>query len=140
MAIGIFVEKEHCPTAQEIRDALGSAYPLWDTLTRFILDNYDMPGELSFGGKKYGWNLWYRRSGKSLVSLYPQQGFFVAQIVLGKEQVEKVGQLKLGENVKTVFDQTPQLHDGRWLFIKISTEEDVRDIQQLLQVKKRPKR
>ena len=98
-----------------------------------------MPGELTFGGKNYGWNIWYRQSGKTLVSLYPQQGYFVAQIVLGKDQVEKIFQLKLGKNVRTVFEQTPQLHDGRWLFVKVKTEKDVKDIQELLQVKKRPR-
>ncbi len=139
MSIGIFDDKEHQPTSQEIYDVLGSKQPLWESLTQFITDSYQIPGELSFGGKKYGWNVWYRRSGKTLVSLYPQQGYFVVQIVLGKEQVEQASHLKLGKNVETVFETTPQLHDGRWLFIKVMTEQDVKDIEQLLQVKKRPK-
>ena len=139
MAIGIFDDKEHRPTAQEICDMLSSKQPLWENLTQFITDSYLMPGEFSFGGKKYGWNMWYRKSGKTLVNLYPQQGYFVAQIVLGKDQVEHVWQLKLGKNVKTVLEATPQLHDGRWLFIKVMTEQDVKDIEQLLMVKKRPK-
>lgn len=140
MAIGIFAEKEYCPTAQDISGVLGSTGVLWDRLTRFIADNYEMPGEWNFGGKKYGWNLWYRRSGRTLVSLYPQQGFFVVQIVLGKAEVEQASHLKLGTNVQTVFEGTPQLHDGRWLFVKVTTAEDIQDIEQLLVVKRRPKR
>jgi hypothetical protein len=113
---------------------------LWAKLTQFIADNYQMPGELSFGGKNYGWNVWYCQSGKTLTSLYPQQRYFVAQIVLGKDQVEKALQLKLGKNVRTVLEEAPQLHDGRWLFIKVKTEKDVKDIQELLRVKKRPQK
>jgi hypothetical protein len=79
------------------------------------------------------------QNGKTLVTLYPQQGYFIAQIVLGREQVEKTTDLKIGGNVKTVLEATPQLHDGRWLFIKVMTEQDVKDIEQLLQVKRRPK-
>ena len=139
MSISAFFDKEHQPTPREINDALGSRQPLWQQLMQFISDNYQLPGELSFGGNKYGWNIWYRRSGKTLVSLYPQQKYFVAQIVLGKDQVEKAFQLKLGQNVRTVLEETPQLHDGRWLFIKVKTEKDVKDIQELLQVKKRPR-
>jgi hypothetical protein len=63
----------------------------------------------------------------------------VAQIVLGKDQVEQALTLKLGKNVGTVLTGTPQLHDGRWLFIKVKTAKDVKDIQQVLQVKRRPK-
>ena len=139
MSISILSDKKLQPTPKEIREVLGSKLFLWEKLTQFISDNYQMPGELNFGGKNYGWNVWYRRSGKTLVSLYPQQEYFVAQIVLGKDQVEKIIQLKLGKNVRTVFEETPQLHDGRWLFIKVRTEKDVKDIQELLQVKKRPR-
>jgi hypothetical protein len=42
-----------------------------------------MNAEFSFGGKNYGWNLRYLKRGKALVSLYPQSGRFVAQMVLG---------------------------------------------------------
>lgn len=139
MTIGLFIDKEHQPSVNEVSDTLGLKKPLWDEITQFIADNYPIPGEWNFGGKNYGWNFWYRKSGKTLVTLYPQKEYFVAQIVLGKDQVEQALNLKLGKNVGTVLTETPQLHDGRWLFIKVKTEKDVKDIQQLLQVKRRPR-
>ena len=60
------------------------------------------------------------------------------QVVLGREQVEKALTLSLGANVSRVVHETPSLHDGRWLFIKITTETDVTDVEQLLLLKKRP--
>ena len=139
MTIGLFADKERQPKTQEVFDALGAKQALWEGLTQFIAGNYPIPGEWNFGGKNYGWNLWYRKSGKTLVTLYPQKGYFVAQIVLGKDQVEQALNLKLGKNVGTVLTETPQLHDGRWLFVKVKTGKDVKDIQQLLQVKRRPR-
>jgi hypothetical protein len=139
MAIGVFTDNEYQPTVTAVLEALGSKQPLWKELTQFIADNYLIPGEWNFGGKNYGWNLWYRKSGKTLVTLYPQKGYFVAQIVLGKDQVEQALNLRLGKNVGMVLTETPQLHDGRWLFVKVKTAKDVKDIQQLLQVKRRPK-
>ncbi|MEW5871210.1 MAG: DUF3788 domain-containing protein [Chloroflexota bacterium] len=140
MSVGCFVEKDHPPAEAELRAALGGQFALWEQLRQFILDTYQMPGEMSFGGKKYGWNLWYRKSGKSLVSLYPQQEHLVAQVVLGNAQVEQALQLELGENVGRLLRETPQLHDGRWLFIPVRTAQDAADVQQLLLVKKRPPR
>ncbi len=140
MSIGIFLDKAHQPTAREIAQVLGARKLLWERLTRFIMGTYQMPGELTFGGKKYGWNFWYRKGGKALVSLYPQQGYFVAQVVLGGEQAEQALALKLGKKVRTYLEQAPQLHDGRWLFVKVRTEKDVKDIEQLLLIKKRPPR
>jgi len=140
MGIGIFCEKNHQPTTQEIFNSLGSKQPLWERLTQFISDNYQMPGLLSFGGKKYGWNLWYRKSGKTLVTLYPNEEYFIAQIVLGNDQAQQALNLKLGRNVRRAIEDTPQLHDGRWLFVKVRSKKDVKDVEQLLQVKKQPQR
>jgi hypothetical protein len=138
MSIGIFTDKERQPGQVEIQAALGLAYPLWERLVRFIEDAYGLPGEISFGGRKYGWNIWYRKGGKSLASIYPQGGGFTVQIVLGREQVEKVAGLELGDGVRTVFENTPQLHDGRWLFIPVQSERDVQDIEQIVLVRRKP--
>jgi len=138
MAIGIFTDKSHQPTEQEIQEAIGEAYPFWERLLRFIQTNYQIPGEMSFGGKNYGWNLWYRKSGKSLTSLFPQQDSFIAQIVLGREQSEKAASLELGQTVGRLVGETPQLHDGKWLFIPVSEEPDAQDVERLLLLKRRP--
>ena len=61
-------------------------------------------------------------------------------MVLGKEQVEQAYQLKLGANVRACLENTPSFHDGRWLFIKASNAEDVADVEQLLALKRKPKK
>ena len=138
MAIGFFVDKLSQPSPDELKSVLNSAFPLWDRLVQFISDNYQMEAELNFGGQKYGWNFRYRKSGKSLVTLFPQADSFVAQVVLGKEQVERAHQLKLGPKVDEMVINTPQFHDGKWLFIPVTAQIDVEDIEKLLLVKKRP--
>src|SRR4030042_644585 len=141
MTVGSLLDKAQQPTPQDIEKTLGSARLLWEELTRFLAETYpEIPPALSYGGKKYGWNLWYRKSGKSLLSLYPQEGYCVAQIVLGSTQVEQALALELGEAVGTLLRETPQFHDGRWLFIPVRTARDAVDVKQLLQVKRRPKR
>jgi hypothetical protein len=137
MSIGYFVDKDHPPSTEEIAAALGEKRALWDSLVQFIADSYQLAVEPSFGGKNYGWNLWYRKGGKSLVSLYPQQEGIVAQVVLGKAELEKAMALNLGEHVSKLLRETPRLHDGCWLFIPVTSEEDARDVQQLLLVKRR---
>ena len=138
MPIGFFLDKEHQPSPDEMLAAMGASAPLWERLVRFIADTYQMPGEWSYGGKKYGWNLWYRKGGKSLTSLYPQQGHLVAQVVLGREEGERALALSLGDHVGGMLRDAPLLHDGRWLFIPVMSETDAADVEQLLLVKRRP--
>ena len=138
MSIGCFLDKEHKPAQEEVKLALGAKFSLWGKLIQFLSDNYEMTAELSFGGKNYGWNLWYRKSGKSLVTLYPQKSGFTAQVVLGKDQAEQALNMKFCKNVERLVRETPQLHDGKWLFIPVKSSAEVNDVEKLLLLKWRP--
>ena len=138
MAAGSFLDKSAPPTEPEVAQALQAAYPLWQALVAFMAENYAMQVPLSYGGKKYGWNLWYRKNGKALACLFPNQGYFVAQVVLGREQVEKAMSLALGAKVSQFVRETPQFHDGKWLWIPVQDAQDLEDVQQLILLKKRP--
>lgn len=138
MPVGCLLDKNTPPGDYEIQAALRGALPYWQELIQFIYDTYDLSTEISFGGKNYGWNLWYRKGGKTLASLYPQNGYLVAQVVLGKDQVERAMTLSLGDRVGRLVRETPQLHDGKWLFIPVESEIDVNDVKQLLLIKRKP--
>jgi hypothetical protein len=140
MATGCFLDKSAQPSEQEIAGALGTAFPLWQRLVAFMSQSYAMQVPLTFAGKNYGWHLWYRQSGKSLTALFPQQGYLVAQVVLGRQQVEKAMTLALGPKVSRLLRETPQLHDGKWLFIPVQEVQDAVDVEQLILLKKRPVR
>lgn len=138
MSKGIFTDRTHQPTRQEIQAALGSKRPAWEELTRFVSEKYGGEGELKFYGKNYGWAVRFRRSGKALLSLYPGKNWVTAQIILGRPQVEKARVLKLGKNVRQTLESAHQYPEGRWLFIKVGSKKDISDIEALLLLKSRP--
>ncbi len=86
----------------------------------------------------FGWGLRYRCKGKALVALYPQEGWIIAQVVLGKAQAERALGLWLGEQASRVLREAPQLRDGRWLSIPVRNGSDAGDVEQLLLAKMRP--
>lgn len=45
--------------------------------------------------------------------------------------------LKLGKNVKSVLESAHEFPEGRWLFVKMQSEKDLDDVQELLLVKSR---
>ena len=135
MAVGTFVEKEHQPTMREISISVGSKKDLWDSLERFVAENYRTKRDFAFYGKNYGWALRFRKGGKALLSMYPGEGSFTAQIVLGETPAKKASSLRLGKNARNVLGRAHQFPEGRWLFIRVSSKQDIRDIQQLLLLK-----
>lgn len=135
MSKGIFTEKIHEPSEDEIFEALLSVKPLWDDLREFIEDNYKISGELKFYGKNFGWALRYRKSGRVLVSMYPGSGEFIVQIILNGKEVEKAMELDLEPDTMKVIVDTDPIHEGKWIYINVTSETDLSDVEDLISVR-----
>lgn len=139
MAATAFMDRDHRPTEQETLAALGPSAPLWERLTRHLDAAYGIEPTFAPPTRNYGWEVKYRRGGKTLVTLTPDEGRFTALVVLGEKETESARSLDLGDHVRRVFDEARQLRDGRWLFVPVESEEDADDVEALLAVKRRPR-
>lgn len=135
MSKGIFTDKIHMPTNEEVTEMLGGIQPIWQELIRFIEIQCKGKGEFKFYGKNYGWALRFNKSNKSLVALYPSQNEFTVQIILNSMQVEKALEEALVSRIKNIIIDTPEIHEGKWIFINVTSEEDVIDVKKLLLVR-----
>jgi len=131
---------DHKPGEGEILDTIGAA-DLWSDLKEYLDQSYDFQPELVFYGKKYGWTIRYRKGGKTLCSLFPEHGAFTALVVLGKQEGEKVTNVlnKLSHTTRKLAGSAKQLHDGKWLWIRVLEPAHVEDVKLLLAAKRRPK-
>ena len=121
---------------------IGPAKGAWIELRRFIDEYYDIVPETVFGGTKYGWAVRYRKSGKTLCALTPEKGRVTVLIVLGKQESEEALSMRkeLSSKMYKLIEDTEQLHDGRWLWIRLLTAKDVEDVKKLLPIKRKPKK
>ena len=135
------LDKDHQPTEQEILETIGET-EAWLDLKKYLEENYDFEPEKVFYGKKYGWTIRYRKGRKTLCSLFPEKGAFTVLVVLGKKEAEKVisNTDNYGAGLRKLIENTEQLHDGSWLWIRVLTIEDAADIEKLLAAKRKPKR
>jgi hypothetical protein len=133
------LDEHHEPSEQEMLAAIGAG-ELWLELKEYISQSYDFVPELVFYGKKYGWTIRYRKSGKTLVSLFPELGAFTALVVLGKKEGEKVaGRLdEFSSTTRELMGSAKQLHDGKWLWIRVLEPSQVEDVKRLLAAKRKP--
>lgn len=94
------------------------------------------------GGKNYGWNVRYRRSGKTLFAMFPEKEGFTVLLVLGKKEIEAytARMEEFGTTFKSVYEAAAQFHDGRWLWIKVHAIDELKDIEQMILIKKKPKK
>ncbi|MBZ5563329.1 MAG: DUF3788 domain-containing protein [Acidobacteriia bacterium] len=139
MSKGIFTDRNHCPSMEEIFAALGPRQKRWEELNHYVRENYQVEGELVFGGANYGWAQRYRRSGKTLLYLFPGRNVLFANVVVGRSLLKKAEALKLGSNARHVLETAKRFYEGCWLYIKVSSTQDFRDIQQLIALKAKPR-
>jgi hypothetical protein len=64
---------------------------IWDELVLYIEETYKAKQHLDYSkcSAQPGWNVKYKKSSKSLCTLYPMPNYFIALIVVGtKEEYE----------------------------------------------------
>ena len=137
---------DHLPEDQipedQILELLGEKANLWLSLRENLANYYpDCIPLFGVEGKNKEFVIRYRKSGRTLVTLYPAGNSLVVLVVLGQKEVAKTEALvdKLSTTVRELFQETDQLHDGRWLWIRPSSKTDVESIMLLLSTKRRPK-
>jgi hypothetical protein len=135
------IDKKQKPNKEVILKTIGkTAKAAWNHLQKFIEENYNLTPETAFYGSNYGWVIRYRKSGKTLCCFFPEEGAFSVLIVLGKKEAEKVLEVldEFNKNTKEIILNTPQLHDGRWLWIRIFKTDEIEDIMNLIKIKRKP--
>lgn len=136
-----FYNASRIPSLTDIKDYLGEAEPLWNELTSYIEDTYQIKSEMSFSkcSAQPGWNIKYKKSGKSLCTMYPMEGYFIVLVVVGaKEEVEVEMALQAGQftpYVKGLIQKPPFSAGGRWLMIEVKDKDVLEDIKLLLGIR-----
>jgi len=136
-------QPDKSPSDSEIAEWVGDkAYEYWKTVILFIERNYPniFTPEWLFGGKKHGWSLRYKKS-KSFCTLIPEKNRFALLIVFGVKEREKVESMRdrLSAQTQKQYDAATIYHDGKWVLVTVDSDTVVKDVRQLLAVKRRPK-
>ncbi|MFX1539788.1 MAG: DUF3788 family protein, partial [Promethearchaeota archaeon] len=103
---------------------------------------YDLLTETIYYGDRYGWVVRYRKSGRTIVSLFPERNSFSFLIVYGKKEIDKFSakESEFLPAILDVFQNTKKLHDGKWLWIRVMDLTTFEDLKKLIAIKRKPKK
>jgi AraC family transcriptional regulator len=81
-----------------------------------------------------GWNVKYKKGGKSLCTLYPKQGYFISLVVVGAKESAEAEMLipMCDEYTQELYSQTTFATGGKWLMIEVRNENILRDVITLI--------
>jgi hypothetical protein len=136
MSKSAFIDRRHVPSETEIVTTLSSAHANWNSIVEEIRKVARTQEDFKFMyGKPYGWGIRFRLKGKLLAALYPNQNYYVVQVVLGPKQLEEADHLQLKPNAREAIQSANPYPEGKWLFIKVESGKDVEDVKELLKLK-----
>ncbi len=118
--------------------------PLWEQLCEYVEVQCRAEPILEFSrcSMQKGWNVKFRKSSRSLCTLYPSKGSFTVLVVVGereKTQLELALPL-LTEYLQCLYRNTKAGMGQKWLMIHVTNKEILEDVKQCLAIRMQLKR
>lgn len=136
---------DQIPSFEDIRAYIGDAKPIWDELLSYIDEIYKSKPQLDYSkcSAQPGWNVKYKKSSKSLCTLYPMPGYFIALVVVGRKEENEVELAieagRFSTYVKELYQNTAFSAMGRWLMIEVKHKDILNDIKGLIEIRVKSK-
>lgn len=132
---------DQMPTMDQMRDYIGN--PLWDAMHAYLQSAYATQPKQSFSGcsGQPGWNVKYQKGGKSLCTLYPMEGFFIALVVVGVKESEEIELLlpTFSPYMQTLYEHAGSLMGAKWLMTEVTDDAILEDVKRVIAARRKPK-
>lgn len=124
-----------------------SAYvnsPLFEHLCKHLETEYQSKPLLEYSrcSMQYGWNVKYKKAGRTLCTLYPMSGYFIALIVIGdREKTETELMLhSFTEYFQQLYHETKTGMGQKWLMLNVTDVAVLEDVKQCIAIRRAKKK
>lgn len=130
-------ESNNTPNLKQISKYINS--PFWKELCDFIENNYNVEPKIEYSccSLQPGWNVKYKKSNKSICTLYPNADYFTCMVTVGSKNQEEVEYMlpSCDEYIQKIYQNTSVFNNSRWLMIDVKSSKILEDIKELITIK-----
>ena len=131
------LDKSNCPAIEEISEYVKN--PVFMEFCSEIRNTYNCreKTEYSSCSWKKGWNLKFKKAGKTLCTIYPGEYYFTVLIVVGKKEKESVEAVlsDCTDTLQDIYRETQEGNGQRWLMIELEDRNGLyQDVLRLIQI------
>lgn len=132
-------DKNTCPTLEEIDEYVRN--PVFTQFCSEIKETYNCNEKIEYSScsLEKGWNIKFKKGGKSLCTIYPRENYFTVLIVVGAKQKALVEEIlpDCAPELQNIYRQTQEGNGQRWLMIDIEDKEPLYyDLLRLIQIRR----
>ena len=84
----------------------------------------------------------FKQGKKTILTIYTHEDRFTFLIIFGKQEREcfELQQDDFSQYICDYYEKSNTYHDGKWMFIDVTTLEQLEEVKRLIQIKKKPNR
>lgn len=129
----------YSPSIAEIGDSIG--LPLFEVFCRYMDEEYQAVRKIEYSKDVWarGWNVKFRKAGKSLCVVYPKNKYFTVLVVVSNKEKERVENMLpyLSGELQELYRNTKEGNGQRWLMIDLYLDDEVyQDVLQLIRIRR----
>ncbi|MHC5374390.1 DUF3788 domain-containing protein [Enterococcus sp. LJL120] len=129
------------PTPLQVKNFINN--PLFEELDHYLQDTYKIKAKKAYSGCSMdqgiwkGWNIKYQKKGRSICTLYPQDGYVLALLPLNHKELAEAETLlpTLSNETQEIYKIAKVGHNGKSLPLKIQSESTVKDVKQIVSLR-----
>lgn len=133
---------EHQPNIAELISYIDN--PMFEMFLEHMQTEYKALFKVEYSKDVWfpGWNIKFRKAGKSLCVIYPRQRYFTVLVVISAKEKEYVENLlpRLTKELQGIYHATKEGNGQRWLMIDV--KDNIRlyhDILKLIRIRRETK-
>ena len=133
--------KNQQPSLGEIASFIDS--PLWGDLCAWAETSYTITPKVEHStcSGAPGWNVKYKKGGRALCTLYPDDGAFTAMVTVGSKEAAEAELLlpTFSDYLRELYARTSAFNGARWLMIRVTDPRVLEDVKALIRLRVAPK-
>ncbi|NLI22826.1 MAG: DUF3788 domain-containing protein [Clostridiales bacterium] len=134
--------RDYQPSLREMETHIGN--PLWASCREQLESRYGIQPRVEHSrcSGAPGWNVKYRKGGRSLCTLYPGEGAFTALVSVSAPEATEAEAIlpACTDHVRTLYRNARPLNGSRWLMVEVTDGDILRDVLWLIALRVKPPR
>ena len=131
-------DKTTRPTLEEIAAYVQN--PVFPGFCAELMERYGCREAIEYSacGLEPGWNVKFKKSGRSLCTIYLRESYFTAMVVVGRKEQEAVEAAlpQATGRLRAVYQQTRACNGQRWLMLDLEDQDGLyQDVLRLIQIR-----
>lgn len=122
-------DKSYNPTLEEIGEYVRN--PVFMQFCSEVKDKYKCNEKIEFSSCSWemGWNVKFKKVGKTLCTIYPKESYFTVMVVIGRNEKDSVEEIlpNCTSELQEIYDETKEGNGQKWLMIDLEDNGSLYD-------------